>query len=64
MNWNTRNTNKDIAYQNALVANQNGGGFGGALSGALQCGVNGFLMTGNPWGAVAGAGAGAIGGMM
>jgi hypothetical protein len=64
MNWNTRNTNKDIAYQNALVANQNGGGFGGALSGALQGGVNGFLMTGNPWGAVAGAGAGAIGGMM
>lgn len=64
MNWNTRNTNKDIAYQNALVANQNGGGFGGALSGALQGGVNGFLMTGNPWGALAGAGAGAIGGMM
>lgn len=64
MNWNTRNTNKDIAYQNALVANQNGGGLGGALSGALQGGVNGFLMTGNPWGAVAGAGAGAIGGMM
>ena len=62
MNWNTRNTNKDIDYQNALAGQQNG--FLPALSGALSGGVQGFMMTGSPWGAVAGAGAGAIGGMM
>ena len=62
-NWNTRNTNKDIDYQNAVVASQNNKGLG-ALSGALQGGITGFMTTGNPWGAVAGAGAGAIGGLM
>ena len=62
MNWNTRNTNKDIDYQNALAGQQNG--FLPALSGALSGGVQGFMMTGSPWGAAAGAGAGAIGGMM
>ena len=62
MNWNTRNTNKDIDYQNALAQQQSG--WGSALSGALQGGISGFAMTGNPWGAVAGAGAGAIGGLM
>lgn len=62
MNWNTRNTNKDIDYQNALAGRQNG--FLPALSGALSGGVQGFMMTGSPWGAAAGAGAGAIGGMI
>lgn len=66
MNWNTRNTNKDIAYQNALVNSQSGGGFSGskALNGALVGGTSGFLATGNPFGAIAGAGLGAIGGML
>lgn len=62
MNWNTRNTNKDIDYQNALAGQQNG--FLPALSGALSGGVQGFMMTGNPWGAAAGAAGGAIGGFI
>ena len=65
-NWNTRNTNKDIAYQNAMTDYQlnKNNGLGGILSNAIQGGITGFATTGNPWGAVAGAGAGAIGGMM
>lgn len=65
--------NVDIANQQALMnyqvdlANaQNQGSFGkgilGGLTGAIQGGMAGFMMTGTPMGAVAGAGAGALGG--
>ena len=49
-----------IDYQNALAKAK--GGLSGALSGALQGGVTGFLTTGNPYGALAGAGLGAYSG--
>ena len=61
-NWNTRNTNKDLAYQNALANSQ--GGLAGSVQGGLGGAVTGFTMTGNPWGALAGGVAGAIGGSM
>lgn len=38
------------------------GGLAGALSGAINGGINGFLATGNPYSALAGAGAGAYSG--
>lgn len=47
-------------YQNALAKAK--GGWGGALTGAIQGGAAGFLATGNPYGAIAGAGLGAYSG--
>jgi hypothetical protein len=50
----------DLEYQNALIeASNQKGGWGGALTGAIKGGIQGFATTGNPWGAAAGA---AIGG--
>jgi hypothetical protein len=63
MNWNTRNTNKDIYYNNQL-AGASGGGWQRALSGAVRGAGTGFLSTGNPFGALAGGLAGGIGGFM
>ena len=64
LNWNTRNTNKDIQYANALTNQmQGGGGFGEAIQGAAQGGITGAASGGIP-GAVAGTILGAIGGFM
>lgn len=64
-NWNTENTNKDIAYQNALASYQNrSGGLKGALSGGLNGAIGMGIATGNPFGALAGGIMGAAGGMM
>ena len=61
MNWNVENTNKDMAFNNALISgNNNSNLFGNIVGGAVQ----GGLATGNPWGAVAGGAMGAIGGLM
>lgn len=62
MNWNTENTNRDIAYKNALVNSSSGGGVTSALTGALSGAAQGFMTTGNPWGAAAGGLAGGAGG--
>lgn len=63
-NWNIENTNRDIAYQNALA-----GGGGNKLTSTLTGALNGALSgaaAGGPWGALAGgvvgAGAGYFGG--
>lgn len=66
-NWNTRNTNKDIAYQNAMVDYQlnknNGFNFGGMLEGASQGATAGSAF--GPWGAaIGGVAGGAMGGFM
>lgn len=66
-NWNTRNTNKDIAYQNALLdyqLNKNSGfNFGGMLEGASQGATAGSAF--GPWGAaIGGVAGGAMGGFM
>ena len=64
-NWNTENTNKDIAYANQVARlGSGGGGWQGALTGGLQGATSGFLATGNPWGALGGGIAGAVGGYM
>lgn len=63
-NWNTRNTNKDIAYQNAVANYMNGGG---GLSGMLQGATTGAITggaTAGPWGALGGAILGGVGGYM
>lgn len=62
MNWNTRNTNKDIDYNNALARANSGFNFSKALSGAGSGALSGFAMTGNPWGALGGAIAGGAAG--
>ena len=66
-NWNTRNTNKDIAYQNALLdyqLNKNSGfNLGGMLQGASQGATTGSAF--GPWGAaIGGVAGGAMGGFM
>ena len=61
-NWNIENTNRDIAYQNAL-AGGGGSNWSNALSGAINGAVSGGL-AGGPWGALAGAAAGGIGGYL
>ena len=61
-NWNIRNTNKDIDFENQKIGSR--GGFSGALSGGLSGAMSGFLTTGNPWGALAGGALGAAGGAM
>ena len=65
-NWNIRNTNKDVAYQNAAAnyMNNNSGGLGGMLQGVAQGAISGGLATGSPWGALAGGVMGGIGGYM
>lgn len=62
MNWNTRNTNKDIDYNNAVARADSGFKFNKALSGAGSGALSGFAMTGNPFGALGGAVAGGIAG--
>lgn len=59
-NWNIENTNRDIAYQNAL-AGSSGNKFTNTLKGALNGAISGG-MAGGPWGALAGAAAGGAGG--
>lgn len=59
-NWNIRNTNKDIDYENQKMASRSG--FAGALSGGLSGAMGGYLSTGNPWGALAGGTLGTAGG--
>lgn len=56
-NWQIRNKNKDVRFGNAEIDANAGGGFKGALKGAIQGGATGFL-AGGPWGALAGAAAG------
>ena len=64
-NWNIRNTNKDIDFENRKIAySTGGGGFSGALGGGLSGAMSGFMTTGNPWGALAGGVLGAAGGAM
>jgi len=57
-NWEIRNKNKDVRFGNAEIDANAGGGFKGILKGAIQGGAQGFLSTGNPWGALGGAAAG------
>lgn len=57
-NWEIRNKNKDVRFGNAEIDANAGGGPLGILKGAIQGGAQGFLSTGDPWGALAGAGAG------
>lgn len=61
-NWNIRNTNKDIDFENHKMASRSG--FAGALGGGLSGAMGGFLTTGSPWGALAGGALGAAGGAM
>lgn len=61
-NWNTRNTNKDIAYANALNKSLSGGGWQGALKGAAQGASAGSAF--GPIGTAIGAIAGGVGGYM
>lgn len=64
MNWNVSNTNKDIAYNNAVASSGSGNRFGNITSGALS-GASTGAMVGGPWGALAGGVAGGvIGGFM
>lgn len=73
-NWNVENTNRDIAYQNQLI-NSGSNIFGGTnsgnnisfskvLGGGLTGAGQGYALTSNPLGAVAGGAIGAIGGMI
>ena len=63
-NWNTRNTNKDIAYANALSNQMNkSGGWQGAVSGLANGAITGAATGGIP-GAIAGGILGGIGGMI
>ena len=45
-NWNIRNTNKDLDYQNALVQSQSSSGWGTALGGALGAGIGTLIAPG------------------
>ena len=58
-NWNVENTNRDIAYNNALSSASGGDWLSGALQGATI-----GMSTGNPYAALGGAALGAVGGMM
>lgn len=61
-NWNTRNTNKDIAYQNAVASAQSSSGLGQAIGSTLG-GVAGSFF--GPLGTVVGSSiGGAVGGMV
>lgn len=65
-NWNIRNTNKDVDYNNAVANAQNRRGFSFAnmIKGAANGAATG-AMTGNPFGALAGGVVGgAVGGFM
>ena len=62
-NWNIRNTNKDVQYQNAVANYMNsGGGWQGALQGAAQGASAGSAF--GPWGNAIGGIVGGIGGYM
>ena len=61
-NWNTRNTNTDIQYANAINKSLSGGGWSGALQGAAQGATAGSAF--GPLGAVAGGILGGVGGYM
>ena len=62
MNWNVDNTNRDIEYQNAVANSKSRNGLMGAISGGLSGAGQGYAMTGNPWGALAGGVVGGAGG--
>lgn len=63
MNWDLRNTNRDIAYQNAKVSSNSGFNLGKAFKGAMSGASTGSAF--GPWGALAGGVAGgAMGGFM
>ena len=64
MNWNTRNTNKDIDYNNNMASYNNRFKWNKVLGGGAGGAVTGFAMTGNPLGAIGGGIAGAAGGFM
>lgn len=64
MNWNTRNTNKDIDYNNDMAAYNNRFKWNKVLGGGAGGAVTGFALTGNPLGAIGGGIAGAAGGFM
>ena len=61
-NWNIRNTNKDVDYNNQVANRQNKKGFSwqGAASGAMS-GAKAGSMTGNPFATAAG---GVVGGLV
>lgn len=62
-NWNIRNTNRDINYQNALAGGSSGFNFSGALKGAASGASTGSAF--GPWGAaIGGIAGGAMGGFM
>lgn len=61
-NWNTRNTNRDINYQNAVARAQSGGGLGSTIGGVVG-GIGGSYF--GPIGAALGSQLGSsIGGMI
>lgn len=62
MNWNIRNTNKDVDYENAYNSYKSNNGFNwkGAISGAGQGALMGSKA--GPWGALAGGLAGGVSG--
>lgn len=62
-NWNIENTNRDIAYQNALAASQNKGGLGSTIGGVLGTAV-GTYFGGPIGGAVGGQLGSSVGGMV
>lgn len=59
-NWNIENTNRDIAYKNALINNNGGSKLSNTLSGAMK-GASAGSAAG-PWGALAGGIAGGAAG--
>ena len=62
-NWNIRNTNKDVQYQNAVANYMNsGGGLLGAIQGAAQGASAGSAF--GPWGTAIGGIVGGVGGYM
>ncbi len=63
-NWNTRNTNKDIAYANAMSNFQNqSGGILGGIKGLANGAITGAATGGIP-GAIAGGVLGGVGGFL
>ena len=61
-NWNIRNTNKDIDFENQKMASR--GGFLGALTGGQRGAMSGYLTTGNKYGAMTGGALGLLGGAL
>ena len=61
-NWNVTNTNRDVKYNNSLTSSQ--GGFGNLLMNGIAGAGQGYVLTGNPWGAAAGGLSGIVGGLV